>query len=68
MARSEGDRTLSREQTGTRITFLNNTELPLVRKGQGNSGSGKSQGIFEFVREIWHFDESHGHLRKFKEI
>ena len=36
-----------------------------VATGQGNSRSGKSQGILEFVREIWNFVESQGNLRKF---
>ena len=34
-------------------------------KSRGNSRSGKSQGILEFVREIWNFVESQGNLRKF---
>ena len=37
-------------------------------KSQGNSRSGKSQGILEFVREIWNFVESQGNLRKVREI
>ena len=39
------------------------TGLPLVRER-----SGKSQGILEFVREIWNFVESQGNLRKVREI
>ena len=35
---------------------------------QGNSRSGKSQGILEFIREIWNFAESQGNLRKVMEI
>ena len=36
-----------------------------VATGQGNSRSGKSQGILEFVREIWNFvEEKLGKLRK----
>ena len=30
--------------------------------GQGNSRSGKSQGILDLVREIWNFVESPGNL------
>ena len=37
-------------------------------KSQGNSRSGKSQGILEFVREIWNFVESQGNSRKVMEI
>ena len=37
-------------------------------KSQGNSRSGKSQGILEFVREIWNFVESQGNSRKVREI
>ena len=37
-------------------------------KCQGNSRSGKSQGILEFVREIWNFIESQGNSRKVREI
>ena len=37
-------------------------------KSQGNSRSGKSQGILEFVREIWNFIESQGNSRKVREI
>ena len=39
-----------------------------VATGQGNSRSGKSQGILEFVREIWNFVEGQGNLRKVREI
>ena len=37
-------------------------------KSQGNSRSGKSQGILEFVREILNFVESQGNSRKVREI
>ena len=37
-------------------------------KSQGNSRSGKSQGILEFVREIWNFVGSQGNSRKIREI
>ena len=37
-------------------------------KSQGNSRSGKSQGILEFVREIWNFVESQGNSKKVREI
>ena len=37
-------------------------------ESQGNSRSGKSQGILEFVREIWNFVESQGNSRKVREI
>ena len=37
-------------------------------KSQGNSRSGKSQGILELVREIWNFVESQGNLKKVREI
>ena len=37
-------------------------------KSQGNSRSGKSQGILEFVREIWNFVESQENSRKVREI
>ena len=37
-------------------------------KSQGNSMSGKSQGILEFVREFFYFVESQGNLRKVREI
>ena len=37
-------------------------------KSQGNSMSGKSQGILEFVREIWNLTKSKGNLRKVREI
>ena len=37
-------------------------------KSQGNSRSGKSQGILEFVREIWNFVGSQGNSRKVREI
>ena len=37
-------------------------------KSQGNSRSGKSQRILEYVREIWNFVESQGNLRKVREI
>ena len=37
-------------------------------KSQGNTRSGKSQGILEFVREIWNFIESQGNSRKVREI
>ena len=37
-------------------------------KSQGNSRSGKSQGILEFVREIWNSVESQGNIRKVREI
>ena len=33
-------------------------------KSQGNSRSGKSQGILELVREIWNFVESQGNFKK----
>ena len=43
-----------------------------VTTGQGKvrkiQGSGKGQGIFEFVREIWNFVESQGNLRKVRVI
>ena len=38
------------------------------RKSQGNSRSGKSQGILEYVREILNFVESQGNSRKVREI
>ena len=34
--------------------------LSRVATSQGNSRSGKSQGILELVREIWNFVESQG--------
>ena len=37
-------------------------------KSQGNSRSGKSQGILELVREIWKFFESQGNFKKGREI
>ena len=37
-------------------------------KSQGNSRSGKSQGIFEIVIEIWNFVESQANSRKVSEI
>ena len=37
-------------------------------KSQGNSRSRKSQGILEFVREIWNFVESQGNLRKSEKL
>ena len=39
-----------------------------VAIGQGNSRSGKSQGILEFIREIWNFVESQGNSRNVREI
>ena len=63
-----------------RDVFLSTVTLPWyqfhfiysrVATGQGkvgNSRSGKSQGILEFVREIWNFVESQGNLRKVREI
>ena len=43
-----------------------------VATGQGKvreiQGQGKSQGILEFVREIWNFVESQGNSRKVREI
>ena len=39
-----------------------------VATGQGNSRSGKSQGILELVREIWNFEKSQGILELVREI
>ena len=37
-------------------------------ESRGNSRSGKSQGILEFVKEIWNFVETQGNLKEVREI
>ena len=50
------------------LKFVNYQGCHWSGKSQGNSRSGKSQGILEFVREIWNFVESQGNSRKVRDI